>query len=113
MSHMGPETSRSDGAFVGQLADHARRLQHDAREAIARGDYARASALIGDAELLADDVHSLVDDLAHRDAERLIGHAAAETEARTRAPRRPSPPRRSLRVVLGASLAMTLALTEC
>lgn len=110
---MGSDATPEPGAFVGQLADHARRLQHDARDAIARGDYARASALIGDAELLADDVHSLVDDLVYRDAARLIGHAAAETEARSRAPLRPSPPRRSLRVAIGASLAMTLALTEC
>lgn len=110
---MGSDTSPEPGAYVGQLADHARRLQGDARDAIVRGDYARAAALIRDAELLAEDVHGLVDDLVHRDAKRLIGHAAAETEARTRTHHRPPPPRRSLRVVIGASLAMTLALTEC
>jgi hypothetical protein len=100
------------GAFVGRLADQARKLQREARRAIAQGDYSRASALIGDAELLAEDVHGLVDDIEHRETDRLIGHAAAETEARIRPAAVPLP-RRRLRLAIGASLAMSLALTEC
>ena len=107
---MGSDSTRSEGAFVGQLADHARQLQREAREAIARGDYARASALIGDAELLAGDVHGLVDDFEHREADRMMGHAAAEAEAQ-----RPRPRLRlnRLRFAIGASLAISLALVEC
>lgn len=102
------------GAYVGQLADHARHLQREAREAIARGDYTRASALIGDAELLAEDVHGLVDDIEHRATDRLMGHAAAEAEASDRARRLlAAPPRKSLRLALGATLAMSLALDDC
>jgi len=105
---MGSDSTRSEGAFVGQLADHARQLQREAREAIARGDYARASALIGDAELLAGDVHGLVDDFEHREADRMMGHAAAEAQ-------RPRPRLRAnrLRFAIGASLAISLALVEC
>jgi hypothetical protein len=106
---MGSDSSREEGAFVGQLADHARKLQGEARAAIAVGDYARASALIGDAEMLAEDVHGLVDDIEHRAVDRLIGHAAADAganETRTGS-------RRGLRVAIGASLAMSLALVEC
>jgi hypothetical protein len=92
------------------LADHARHLQQEARDAIARGDYARASTLIRDAELLADDVHGLVDDFEHREAARMMGHAAAEAQARrARLPLR----RRGLKLAIGASLAMSLALVEC
>ena len=109
---MGSDVSGEPGAFVGRLADQARKLQREARRAIAQGDYARASALIGDAEMLAEDVHGLVDDIEHRETDRLMGHAAAETEARTRAVALP-PPRRRLRLAIGASLAMSLALTEC
>ncbi|WDA41020.1 hypothetical protein [Erythrobacter sp. BLCC-B19] len=107
---MGSDSTRSEGAFVGQLADHARQLQREAREAIARGDYARASALIGDAELLAGDVHGLVDDFEHREADRMVGHAAAEAEAQR--PRLRLRPNR-LRFAIGASLAISLALVEC
>lgn len=102
------------GAFVGRIADHARKLQGEARDAIARGDYARASALIGDAELLAEDVHGLVDDIEHRETDRLIGHAAAAAAVAQQGARRLlPPPRRALRLALGATLAMSLALTEC
>jgi hypothetical protein len=102
------------GAFVGRLADQARWLQREAKAAIARGDYARASALIGDAELLAEDVHGLVDDIEHRTTDRLIGHAAAEAEAAARTRRlRAALSRRRLRLAIGASLAMSLALVEC
>lgn len=107
---MGSDSTRSEGAFVGQLADHARQLHREAREAIARGDYARASALIGDAELLAGDVHGLVDDFEHREADRMMGHAAAEAEAQRPRPR--LGPNR-LRFAIGASLAISLALVEC
>ena len=108
---MGSDSTRSESAFVGQLADEARKLQREAREAIARGDYKRASALIGDAELLAGDVHGLVDDIEHRETDRMIGHAVAEVQARrsTRSKVRAG----RLRLAIGASLAMSLALVEC
>lgn len=101
------------GAFVGRLADQARRLQREAKSAIAQGDYARAAALIDDAELLAEDVHGLVDDIEHRESDRLLGHAAGQAAAH--APRAEDVPRRrrGLRMAIGASLAMSFALTEC
>jgi len=110
---MGWDASGEPGAFVGRLADHARRLQREARNAIAQGDYARASALIGDAEMLARDVHGLVDDIEHRETDRLIGHAAADAAARAVGAAGLPPPRRSLRIAFGATLAMSLALVEC
>ncbi|TAD77596.1 MAG: hypothetical protein EAY70_08260 [Sphingomonadales bacterium] len=112
---MGWDASREPGAYVGQLVDHARKLQHEARDAIARGDYARASALIGDAELLAEDVHGLVDDFEHRETARLVdmtAHDVLET-AKASGSGRSLLPRRQLRVAIGASLAMSLALVEC
>lgn len=112
---MGSETSRQPGAYVGQLADHARRLQREARTAIAQGDYARASALIGDAELLAEDVHGIVDDIEHRQTDRIMGLAAQDAAASARAQRAARwrlPPHR-VRIALGTSLAMSLALVEC
>lgn len=101
------------GAFIGRLADEARRLQHEAKSAIAQGDYSRAAALIGDAELLAEDVHGLVDDIEHRETDRLLGHAAGEAAASAPRPAFLSLPRRGLRVAIGASLAMSLVLTDC
>lgn len=108
---MGSDSARDESAFVGQLADEARKLQREARDAIARGDYAQASALIGDAELLAGDVHGLVDDIEHREAGRMIGHALAEAQTRdlTRSKARAG----RLRLAIGASLAMSFALVEC
>jgi len=102
------------GAFMGRLADRVRWLQYEAKNAIAQGDYARAAALIDDAEMLAEDVHGLVDDIEHRETDRLLGHAAGEAAA-AHAPQRAILPRsrRGLRVAIGASLAMSLALTEC
>lgn len=112
---MGSDTSRQPGAYVGQLADHARKLQREARTAIAQGDYARASALIGDAELLAEDVHGIVDDIEHREIDRIMDLAAQDAAASDRARRSARwrlPPRR-VRMALGTSLAMSLALVEC
>jgi hypothetical protein len=103
--------SGGGAAFVGQLADHARQLQHDAREAIARGDYGQASALIGDAELLAEDVHGLVDDIEDRHAGALMGMPAQDNAAPAKSARSRRP--RALRVAIGASLAMSFALVEC
>ena len=109
---MGSETSSGSGTYVGQLADHARRLQGEAREAIARGDYARASALIGDAELLAEDVHGMVDDMERRELGELA--ALARYDVRPAAPAvRAKPGARRLRIAIAASLALGLTLTEC
>lgn len=109
---MGSDLSGEPGAFVGRLANQARQLQHEARAAIAQGDYARASALIGDAELLAEDVHSLVDDIEHRQTDQLLGLAAQGARAAARPPRKPRRIR-GLRMAIGASLAISLALVEC
>lgn len=112
---MGSDARREPGAYVGQLANHARKLQGEARRAIAQGDYARASALIGDAELLAEDVHILVDDIEHNQTDRLMGLAALDAVAAARAGqrRRFTLPVPRVRAALGASLAMSLALVEC
>lgn len=114
---MGSDATPELGGYVSQLADHARRLQREARSAIARGDYDRASALIGDAEMLAEDVHGLVDDFEERQTGTLMGLAAqagAEAHPRAHPPRRALlPPHRRMRLAIGASLAMSLALVEC
>lgn len=78
---MGRDSTRRGGAFVGQLADHARHLQGEAREALARGEFTRASALIGDAELLAEDVHGMVDDMERRELGELAMLAALDVRA--------------------------------
>lgn len=111
---MGSDAAGEPGVFVGRLADQARRLQREARGALARGEYDRAADLIGDAELLAEDVHTLVDDIVHREADRLIGHAAAKAAATGAAcARRRTASRRGWRIAIGASLAIGLALVEC
>ena len=117
---MGSNTSSEPGRYVGQLVHHATRLQREARSALAEGDLARAAALIDDAELLAADVHELVDDIEARDggALRLLAArmpAAAPAAPAPVKPRKPFftlPPRR-VRAALGTSIAMSLALTEC
>ena len=105
------------GAYVRLLADEAKRLQNEARGAFEQGHYTRASALIGDAELLADDVHSLVSDIERYE----IGGLATITAYDVRAMPLPEPPRhhlrfalpsRRVRMALGASLLMSLALAE-
>ena len=105
------------GLFAGQLAQHARRLQDEAREAIGRGDYTRASALIGDAELLAEDVHALVRDMERRELSQLAMLAAYDVRLDAAAPIQLSTepgvtPARRLRVAIAASLTMSLALVE-
>lgn len=114
---MGRDSTRHDSAFVGQLANHARHLQREARDALARGEFTRASALIGDAELLAEDVHGLVDDMERREFGDLASLAAYDIRAEAeRLPPRPARRLRvlprTLRIALGASLAVSLALTE-
>ena len=111
---MGSDARPEQGDYVNQLADHARRLQREARGAIAQGDYARASSLIGDAEMLAEDVHGLVDDIEERQNDRLmdlVAEVQAETAARARRQRKRRPGR--IGVAIGASLVMSLALVEC
>lgn len=111
---MGSGSTREQGAFVGQLSDHARRLHREARKAIAAGDYARASELIDDAELLAADVHALVDDFEERQTGTLLG-LAAQAQAERAVPERSRSifPARGMRMAIGAGLAMSFALVEC
>ena len=112
---MGSDATRRDGAFVGQLADHARHLQGEAREALARGEFTRASALIGDAELLAEDVHDMVDDMERRELGELAMLAAYHVRGAAGPAARPAlaPPSLSKRIALTATLAMSFALVEC
>jgi hypothetical protein len=110
---MGSDTTRLDGAFAGQLADHARKLQGEAREAIARGEFTRASALIGDAELLAEDVHGMVGDMERRELGELAMLAAYDVRPAAASVPRLKPGLRRLRLALAASLALGLTLTEC
>jgi len=112
---MGSDSTRRDGAFVGQLANHARRLQGEAREALARGEFTRASALIGDAELLAEDVHGMVGDMERRELAELAMLAALDVRAAADPATRPAlaPPSRRARLALAATLAMSFALVEC
>lgn len=115
---MGSQNTPSTGAYLGALADEARRLQREARGALERGDYTHASALIGDAELLAEDVHGMARDIESREMGGLMALAAYDVrdavQGEAAAPRaRPAPPSRRLRLAIGASLAMSLALTEC
>jgi hypothetical protein len=99
------------------LANHARFLQREARAAIARGEFTRASALIGDAELLAEDVHSLVGDMERRELGELARLAIYDVRPepapapRYRPEGRPHLARR-MRIAIGAGLAMSLALAE-
>ncbi len=114
---MGWEESPPAGAYVRLLAEEARRLQHDARVALDRGEYTRASALIADAEMLAEDVHGLVGEIEHRE----IGALANLADYDVRALASPAPaqswpqlaqPLRRLRLAIGASLLIGLALAE-
>lgn len=105
------------GAYVCLLAEEAKRLQNEARAAFDQGHYSRASALIGDAELLADDVHAIVVDIERHEIGGLATIAAYDVRALPRsAPPRQYPrlalPSRRVRLALGASIVMSLALAE-
>lgn len=115
---MGSNTLPEPGVYIGQLADHARYLQGEARAAIGRGEFTRASALIGDAELLAEDVHFLVCDMERREISGLAALTAYDvrSDAVPQPCQRPddaAPAPRRLRIAIAASLAMSLALVEC
>jgi hypothetical protein len=114
---MGAEGLPVAGAYIRSLAEEARRLQHEARCALDEGHYTRASALLGDAELLAEDVHDLVSDSLRRDLGGLEMLAACDvraTEAPAPAPRRAAfaLPSRRLRIAIGTSLMLGFALAE-
>jgi hypothetical protein len=114
---MGWDSTPDPGAYIGQLADHARRLQAEARNAFDRGDYTRASRLIGDAELLAEDVHDLVSAMERREIGGLSTLAAYDLTIGVevvpqRHARRLTLSPRALKLAIGASLTVGLALTE-
>lgn len=92
---------------------HAGKLRREARSALRQGDHERAAALIEQAELLAADIHYLVDAMEERQTSELMRMAAEQHAAASR-PRRPLLGTRSRRigVALGAGLAMSLALVE-
>ena len=114
---MGSREVPEPGPYIRLLADHARQLQREARSALEQGDYVRATALLCDAELLAEDVHHLVIDVERREIGSLMTLAAYDV----RETALPEPVRlqtrlalssRRLRMAIGTSLLMTLALTE-
>lgn len=111
---MGSDASPGQGQYVDQLADHARKLQREARSAIAQGDYARASSLIGDAEMLAEDVHGFVDDIEQRQNDEIARMAGSYQSAANEARELLTGVRlRKLGAAVGAGLALSLALVEC
>ena len=115
---MGSRIEPQPGQHVQQLVDHANALRREARAALKRGDHARADALIAEAELLAADVHSLVDAMEERQRSHIMWLAAEHHAALAggEVPRRwpmLSPRSRKLGAAFGASLAMSLTLTEC
>ena len=108
---------RMQRAHRAHMSDNWRIMRASSRARPAtRSHKGITAALIGDAELLAADVHDLVDAIEVRQADRLLGLTvqAAETETKAQ-PRRQrfALPARRVRVALGASLAMSLALVEC
>ncbi len=114
---MGPKESLSAKAYVRLLAEEAKRLQQEARGALEQGHYIRATALLSDAELLAEDVHHLVGDFERYE----IGELLTLDDYDVRELALPAPPRsqlrfalpsRRLRLAIGTSLVMSLALTE-
>ncbi len=114
---MGLQELPEPGPYIRSLADHSRQLQREARAALEQGDFARATALLGDAELLADDVHHLVTDMERLEIGGLMTLTAYDVrEAELPVP---APPQtrlalqsRRLRMAIGTSLLMTLVLTE-
>jgi hypothetical protein len=114
---MGWDATPEPGAYIAQLARHARRLQREARAASERGDYTRASRLIGDAQLLAEDVHDMVSAAERREFAELVTLASYDTRPEAE----PAPLAREIRrslssrafkLALGASLTIGVALTE-
>ena len=103
--------------YVGSLAGEARRLQREARCALEQGNYNRASTLLDHAELLAEDVHQLVGDMEHRELSGLVmlqnydvRDPALDPPLRKRP--RLVPPSRGMRIMIGASLMIGLAMVE-
>jgi len=114
---MGSQESPSTKAYARLLAEQARRLQQEARGALEQGHYARATALIGDAELLAEDVHHLVADFERFEIGGLMTLDDYDVRdlavpAPSRSQLRFALPSRRLRMAIGTSLVMSLALTE-
>lgn len=113
---MGSDAAPPPGLYVRQLMEHAGQLRRDARAAFEAGDYERAAMLLDRAEMLADDVGALVDAIEERQTtdvmRRVAEHHAAVSASRLW--RRAFPTRaRKVGAMLGAGLAMSLALTGC
>ena len=111
---MGLNVAPDSGQFVRHLVSHAGRLRREARMALNDGDHARAAALIEQAEMLAADVHFLVDAMEERQTGEFM-RLAAEQHAASATRRRPlfqGLRSRRIGVAIGASLAAGLALVE-
>lgn len=109
------------GTYVTKLANHARTLQTEAHRAFERGDYTRASRLIGDAELLAEDIHDLVAAMERSEMGSLSRLATYDIrpEPEPEPDAAPQPPARrlpfsprALGLAIGASLAFSFAISE-
>lgn len=114
---MGWDGTPEPGAYIGQLARHARRLQREARAASERGDYTRASRLIADAQLLAEDVHDMVNAAERREFAELAVLTRYDTRPEAEPAQLLPESRRSLssrafKLALGASLTIGVAFTE-
>lgn len=114
---MGSQELPEPGPYIRSLADHARQLQCEARSALERGEYARATALLSDAELLAEDVHHLAVDIERQEIGGLMTLAVYDVRevalpVPARSQTRLALPSRRLRMAIGTSLLMGLVLTE-
>ncbi|MBD2841872.1 hypothetical protein [Erythrobacter rubeus] len=95
--------------------EHTTSLQQRASIALDHGDYYLATMLIEDAELLADDITQLVDDVEHhqmREMLRVMGNREAEIHARHIKPRCNAKTIKRMGIGIGASLALGGALIE-
>jgi len=111
---MGFDAVPQPGLYVRQLVKHASVLRRDARAALSVGDHERAAALLDEAEMLAADVRALVDAMEERQSGELALLAAEHYADTGRQRTRVWGPRsKKLGAMLGASLAMSIALVEC
>jgi hypothetical protein len=111
---MGSNAAPHSGHYVRQLVNHASELRSEARAALRQGDHERAAALLEEAEMLAADVHALVDAMEERQNGDFMLLAAEQHAAAAAKRRRPlfGPRSRRFGAALGAGLALGFVLFE-